>query len=43
LRFEDGTTRTFNVRRDVDLGRRNVGEKVTFRVTEIIALAVQKR
>jgi hypothetical protein len=43
LRFEDGTTRTFNVRSDVNLAQRRVGDKVTFRVTEMIAIGVQKR
>jgi hypothetical protein len=43
LTFEDGTTRTFPVRSDVDLSRRKVGEKVTFRVTEMIAITVQKQ
>ena len=42
LRFEDGTTQTFPVRRDVDLGQRQVGEKVIFRVTERVALRVEK-
>ena len=42
LRFEDGTTRTFHVRRDVDLGKRQVGEKVIFHVTERVALRVEK-
>lgn len=43
LGFEDGATRTFPVRSDVDLSQRKVGEKVTFRVTEMMALHVQKR
>jgi len=43
LRFEDGTTRTLPVRRDVNLSQRKVGEKVTFRVTEMLAITVQKR
>jgi hypothetical protein len=42
LRFEDGSTRTFPVRSDVDLGKRKVGEKVAFRVTEVLAISVQK-
>jgi hypothetical protein len=42
LRFEDGSTRVFPVRRDVNLGKRKVGEKVLFRVTEMIALSVEK-
>lgn len=43
LRFEDGSTKTFPVRSDVNLSQRKVGDKVTFRVTEMIAITVQKR
>jgi hypothetical protein len=43
LRFEDGSTKTFPVRPDVDLNQRRVGEKVTFRVTQMIALTVEKK
>jgi hypothetical protein len=42
LRFEDGSTKTFPVRSDVDLKQRKVGEQVTFRVTERIAINVEK-
>jgi hypothetical protein len=42
LRFEDGTTETFAVRDDVDLGRRKIGDKVVFEVTEMIAVSVEK-
>jgi hypothetical protein len=42
LRFEDGSTETLPVRDDVDLSRRNVGEQVVFRVTEMIAIWVEK-
>jgi hypothetical protein len=42
LRFEDGSARTFPVRRDVNLSRRKLGEKVVFRVTELIAISVKK-
>ena len=42
LRFEDGSTKTFPVRSDVDLKQRKVGEQVTFRVTEKIAIDVEK-
>lgn len=42
LRFEDGTTKTFPVRSDVDLSQRKVGEKVVFRATEMIAIRVEK-
>ena len=42
LRFEDGSTKTFPVRSDVDLKQRKVGEQVIFRVTERIAINVEK-
>jgi Cu/Ag efflux protein CusF len=41
LEFEDGSTRTFPVRSDVDLKQRKVGEKVSFRATQMVALAVE--
>jgi len=42
LKFEDGSTKTLPVRRDVDLSQRKAGDKVTFRVTEMIAISVEK-
>lgn len=42
LRFEDGSTRTFPVRSDVNLGKRKVGEKVVLSVTEMVAVQVHK-
>ena len=42
LRFEDGSTETLPVRDDLDLSRRKVGEQVVFRVTEMIAIWVEK-
>jgi hypothetical protein len=42
LRFEDGKTETLQVRDDVDLSRRKVGEQVVFRVTEMTAIWVEK-
>jgi hypothetical protein len=42
LRFEDGTSKTFPVRGDIDLNKRKVGEQVVFRVTEMVALSVEK-
>ena len=42
LRFEDGSTETFPVRADVDLSRHKVGEQLVFRVTEMIAIRVDK-
>lgn len=43
LQFEDGSTETFPVRDDIDLGKRKVGEKVVFQVTEMIAISVEKQ
>lgn len=42
LQFEDGTTRTFPVRPDVDLGKRKVGDSVVIRITEALAIQVAK-
>lgn len=42
LRFEGGTTETFSVRDDIDLSQRKVGDRVVFRVTEMIAISVEK-
>ena len=42
LRFPDGSTRTFNVRQDVDLAQRKVGEQVNFRVAVAMALSITK-
>jgi len=42
LRFDDGSTRTFPVRSDVDLSKRKVGEKVVFTITEAVALGLTK-
>ena len=42
LQFEDGSSKTFPVRDDIDLSRRKVGEKVVFMVTEMIAISVEK-
>ena len=42
LRFDDGSTKTYPVREDIDLSRRKVGERVVFRVTEMIAISVEK-
>jgi hypothetical protein len=43
LRFDDGSTETFPVREDLNLSRRKVGERVVFRVTEMIAITVEKQ
>ena len=42
LEFPDGSTRTVEVRKDVDLTQRQVGEEVVIRCTEAIALTVEK-
>jgi translation elongation factor P/translation initiation factor 5A len=42
LQFPDGTTKTFAVRKDVDLTKRQVGEEVVIRVTEALAISVEK-
>jgi hypothetical protein len=42
LRFPDGTTKTVEVRKDVDLTQRQVGEEVVIRCTEALAISVEK-
>ena len=42
LQLPDGTTKTFAVRQDVDLTQRQVGEEVVIRVTEAVAISVEK-
>jgi translation elongation factor P/translation initiation factor 5A len=42
LQFDDGITQTFPVRADVDLSHHTVGERLVFRVTEAIAIWVEK-
>ena len=42
LQFQDGTTRTVAVRKDVDLTKRQVGEEVVIRTTEALAISVEK-
>jgi hypothetical protein len=42
LEFPDGTTKTVAVRPDVDLAKRSVGEEVVIRVTESVAIRVEK-
>lgn len=41
-RFPDGTTKTFKVRKDVDLTKRKLGDEVVFRATEALAISVEK-
>jgi hypothetical protein len=42
LQFPDGSTKTFAVRKDVDLTQRKVGEGVVIRTTEALAVSVEK-
>ena len=42
LKFEDGTTKTFPVRSDIDLSQQKLGQKVVFKVTGMVALSVEK-
>jgi hypothetical protein len=42
LLFTDGTSKTFEVRPDVDLTKQRVGDEVVFRTTEAIAVSVEK-
>jgi hypothetical protein len=42
LLFPDGSERTFNVRKDIDLTQRKAGEQVTFQVAMAMAISIQK-
>ena len=42
LQFPDGTTKTVEVRKDVDLTQRQIGEEVVIRATEAVAISVEK-
>ena len=42
LEFPDGSQKTVAVRKDVDLTKRAVGEQVVIRVTEAVAISVEK-
>lgn len=42
LQFEDGTSKKFSIRKDVDLAKRKVGEKVIIEVTETFAILIEK-
>lgn len=42
LQFANGATRTIPAREDVDLKQRKVGEIAVFRVTEMVALSIEK-
>lgn len=42
LQFSDGTTKKVKVRSDIDLSQRKVGEKVLIRLTESLAVRLEK-
>jgi hypothetical protein len=42
LRFQDGTTKKFDVRKDVDLTRHKAGEKVIIRGKETFSIQIEK-
>jgi Cu/Ag efflux protein CusF len=42
LRFPDGTSQTFKVRKDVDMTKGKIGDEVVFRTTEALAISVEK-
>lgn len=42
LQFKDGSTKTLPVRDDIDLTQRKVGDQVVFRLTEKLAISVEK-
>lgn len=43
LQFEDGRIKTVPVRPDIDLSKRKVGEKVSFEMTQMVALSVERQ
>ena len=42
LRFQDGSTKTFPVRNDIDLSKHKVGEQIVFHITEMVAIRIEK-
>jgi hypothetical protein len=42
LQFQDGTSKTFKVRPDVDLSTQSVGQEVVIRTTDALAISVEK-
>jgi hypothetical protein len=42
LRFPDGTSQTFSVRKDVDMTKGKIGDDVVIRTTEALAILVEK-
>ena len=43
LEFPDGTSKTFKVRKDVDLTKQNVGAEVVIRSSDVLAISLEKR
>lgn len=43
LKFEDGRIETVDVRPDVDLTKQQVGAKVVFEITQVVAISVEKQ
>lgn len=42
LKFKDGNTETYPVRKDVDLNKHQVGEVVVFELTKMVAISIEK-
>jgi Cu/Ag efflux protein CusF len=42
ISFEDGSSKKFSVRPDIDLSKHKIGEKVVFRSNESYAISLQK-
>ena len=42
LLFPDGTSKSFKVRKDVDMTKHSVGDEVVIRATEAVAISVEK-
>jgi hypothetical protein len=42
LSFDNGTTETVSVRRDIDLSRHRTDEQLAFRVTEMTAIKIER-
>ena len=43
LLFQDGSSKTFPVRSDIDLSKHKVGEQVIFQITEMVAIDIEKQ
>lgn len=43
LQFDNGTTRTFPVRKDIDLNQRKLGEPVVFESARMVAISIEKK